>query len=388
MGLSGATILQVIPELSAGGAERTAIEVAAALTQAGAHALVASEGGRLERQLADAGGELIRMSKLGSKNPLHLRANAKTLAAIIRDRKVDLVHARSRAPAWSAMWAAREGQVPFVTTYHGIYSARGKLKNAYNSIMARGDVVIANSDYTADHVREHHPGKARKITTIPRGVDVSAFSKDAVSEERLERVSRNWTRDPSSVDKLIVLPARLTSWKGHREAVEAAARLGKRELPAWHMVFVGDAQGRERYQFELQELIQTNGLSDRISIVGHCDDMPAALMLADIVIAPSIRAEAFGRVAAEAGAMGRVVVGSDLGGQREIIRHGETGILIQPGNVAELADAIADLLNRPADEIATMGEAAMARIRQAYTTEALQRATLATYEELLEPVNA
>ena len=388
MGLSGATILQVIPELSAGGAERTAIEVAAALNQAGACALVASEGARLEGQLADAGGELVRIAKLGSKNPLDLRANARTLAAIIQDRRVNLVHARSRAPAWSAMWAARQEGVPFVTTYHGIYSGGGRLKTAYNSIMARGDVVIANSDFTADHVRKLHPGKARKIITIPRGVDISAFAADAVSRERIDRVRLNWGRDPASADKLIVLPARLTSWKGHREAVEAAARLGKRELPAWRMVFVGDAQGRERYQSELQELIRTNGLSDRISIVGHCDDMPAALMLADIVIAPSNRAEAFGRVAAEAGAMGRVVVGSDLGGQREVIRHGETGILIEPGNVEELADAIADLLTQPADAIAGMGEAAKARIRQSYTTEALQRATLAAYEELLEPVNA
>lgn len=388
MGLSGATILQVIPELSAGGAERTAIEVAAALTEAGANALVASEGGRLERQLADAGGELLRIDKLRSKNPLDLRANAKTLATIIKSRSVNIVHARSRAPAWSAMWAARQEKVPFVTTYHGIYSSGGRLKNAYNSIMARGDIVIANSDYTADHVRKKHPGKARKIVTIPRGVDTSKFSTSAVSGERIDKVRRNWILDASSDDKLIVLPARLTSWKGHREAVEAAARLSKRELPAWHMVFVGDAQGRERYQFELQELIRTHGLSERISIVGHCDDMPAALMLADIVIAPSIRAEAFGRVAAEAGAMGRVVVGSDLGGQREVIQQGTTGILIQPGNVAALADALEDLLKRPAADLAAMGEAAAARIGRSYTTRALQRATLATYEELLEPVDA
>lgn len=388
MGLSGATILQVIPELSAGGAERTVIEVAAALTDAGANALVASEGGRLERQLADAGGELIRLSKLRSKNPLDLRANARSLAAILRERKVDVIHARSRAPAWSAMWAAKQENVPFVTTYHGIYSSRGRLKNTYNSVMARGDVVIANSDFTADFIRTKHPGHAGHIVTIPRGVDIAAFSTDAVSPERIERVRLNWTLDAASVDTLVVLPARLTSWKGHREAIAAANLLNRQDLPPWHMVFVGDAQGRERYQFQLQELIRMNGLDNRVSIVGHCDDMPAALSLADIVIAPSIRPEAFGRVAAEAGAMSRAVVGSDLGGQREVIVSGKTGILIQPGHVGALADAISELLRMDRLERETMGAAARERICQTYTTASLQRATLAEYEKLLEPVHA
>ncbi len=388
MGLSGATILQVIPELSAGGAERTVIEVAAALTQAGAQALVASEGGRMERQLADAGGEFIRMGKLRSKNPLELRANARELATILRDRGVDIVHARSRAPAWSCMWAARQEDVHFVTTYHGIYSSGGRLKNAYNSVMARGDLVIANSNYTADHVRQQHPDHAPHIVTIPRGVDIASFSPEVVSTDRVERVRRNWTLKPGAIETLVVLPARLTSWKGHREAVAAASMLKRRDLPPWHMVFVGDAQGRERYQFQLQELIRSNGLDERISIVGHSDDMPAALTLSDIVIAPSIRAEAFGRVAAEAGAMARPVIGSDLGGQREVIVPGETGLLIQPGHVGALADAIAELLTMSPDARRAMGAAGRTRICETYTTASLQRATLAAYQSLLEPVDA
>ena len=388
MQLSGSTILQVIPELAAGGAERTVIEIAAALTAAGANALVASAGGRMEVQLADAGGELIRMNKLRSKNPLDLRSNARELATVLRERNVNIIHARSRAPAWSCMWAAKQENVPFVTTYHGIYSSGGRLKTTYNSVMARGDLVIANSDFTADHVRKQHPTHAKNIITIPRGVDISAFSPEAVTSERVERVRRNWTLDAASPDTLVVLPARLTSWKGHREAVGAANMLQRRELPPWHMVFVGDAQGRERYQFQLQELIRTYGLEKRISIVGHSDDMPAALTLADIVIAPSIRAEAFGRVAAEAGAMSRVVIGSDLGGQREVIVSGETGVLIPPGHVGALADAIADLLTMDASDRDRMAAAARERVRQSYTTESLQRATLAAYEQLLEPVHA
>lgn len=388
MGLSGKTILQVIPELSAGGAERTVIEVAEALTDAGANALVASGGGRLESELANAGGELIRIEKLRSKNPLDLRANARALATILRDRKVDLIHARSRAPAWSSMWAARQESVPFVTTYHGIYSTGGRVKNAYNSVMARGDIVIANSDYTAEHIRKKHPTHAKHIVTIPRGVDISQFSPEQVSRERIARVRKNWMRDRTADETLIVLPARLTSWKGHRETIEAASLMAKKDLPPWHLIFVGDAQGRERYQLGLKDLIAERRLSENISIVGHCDDMPAALTLADIVIAPSVRPEAFGRIAAEAGAMGRPVIGSDIGGQREIIATGETGILIKPGHIPALADAMTELLTQGADKRQQMGEAARARVCENFTTKSLQTATLATYERLLEPVDA
>ena len=176
MPLSGATILQVIPHLAAGGAERTAIEVTEALTAAGARSLVASQGGRLEAELVSAGGELIRIDNLPTKNPLAIRANAGVLAKIAADRKVSLIHARSRAPAWSALWAARQAKLPFVTTYHGVYSAKGGLKRLYNSVMARGDRVIANSDFTARHILAEHPWANGRIVTIHRGVDIAKFS--------------------------------------------------------------------------------------------------------------------------------------------------------------------------------------------------------------------
>lgn len=380
--LAGAAILQVIPDLSAGGAERTTVEIAEALKAAGAVPLVASAGGRLENELARAGGELIHFPKMGSKNPIDMLANAQGLAKLIRGRKVDLIHARSRAPAWSALRAARATAKPFVTTYHGVYNARTGLKRLYNSVMARGDTVIANSEFTASHIRSQHPAAADRIVVIPRGVDIAKFSPEAVVPERRTGLARDWLLGTEN-RLLILLPGRLTGWKGQREAVHAAGILSHRDLPPWRMVFAGDAQGRENYERELRELIGSLGLDDRISMVGHCADMPAALALADIVIAPSNEPEAFGRVAAEAGAMGVPVIGSDLGAQKEVIVPGETGLLPPPGQPLALADAITDLVQRGPEGRQAMGRAAIARIREKFTKTALQRATLAVYDGLI-----
>jgi len=378
--LSGATILQVIPHLAAGGAERTAIEVAEALTAAGAKSLVASKGGRLEGELVRAGGELIRIDNLPTKSPLGIRANASVLAKIATTRNVSLIHARSRAPAWSALWAARRLKIPFVTTYHGVYSAKSSLKRAYNSVMARGDRVIANSDFTARHILAEHPWAHGRIVTIHRGVDIAKFSPDAIAADRKHAMLKSWKLQPSS-DATILLPARLTSWKGHREAIAAAAML-KAQGAAFRMLFVGDAQGRAGYSQELGSLIAANGLDGQVMVVGHCDDMPAALAHADIVIAPSNQPEAFGRVAAEAGAMGVPAVGSSIGAQGEIIVDGATGLIVPPANPDALAAAMARLLAIGPDGRRAMGEAALLRVRERFTTSALQKATLAVYESL------
>lgn len=386
--LSGATILQVIPDLAAGGAERTTIEIAEALNAAGATALVASAGGRLEGELARAGGELISMPSMGSKHPAEIWTNAGRLARIIGDRNVSIIHARSRAPAWSALWAARRTGKRFVTTYHGVYRARSGLKRLYNSVMARGDVVIANSDYTAAHVRREHPDAASRIVVIPRGVDIVRFSQEAVSAARRQSLAHDWglDRHPATPGDAVtvLLPGRLTAWKGQREAIRAAGLLAARsDLPPWRMVLAGDAQGRDAYEAELRELIANHGLDGRVLMVGHCSDMPAAFALSDIVIAPSREPEAFGRVAAEAGAMGTPVVGSDLGGQREVIVNRETGLLAAPGDPAPLAEAIAGLMLGGPEARQAMGAAGKARIREKYTADALQRATLAVYEGLI-----
>ena len=383
MPLSGRTILQVIPHLSAGGAERTTIEVAEALRAAGAKALVASVGGRLEGELARAGAELIRIDGLATKNPIRIYGNASVLSKIIAKHKVDLVHARSRAPAWSALWAARRMKKPFVTTYHGVYNARSAPKRLYNSVMARGDLVIANSEFTAAHVRKEHKQAADRIVTIPRGVDIGKFSPEAITPARRAALQKAWRLPTENAGAIILLPARMTGWKGHREAIAAAARLKSGKDQSWRMIFAGDDQGRDGYLEELAQLITQHRLDDRIAIVGHCDDMPAAFALSDIVIAPSNEPEAFGRVAAEAGAMGVPVIGSSIGAQGEIIVDGETGFVVPPMNATALADAMGNLLDRGPEGRQIMGEVAMIRVRQKFTTAALQQATLAVYERLM-----
>ena len=382
MSLSGATILQVIPRLDTGGAERTTIEVAEALVAAGAKAIVVSAGGRLDGELTRAGAELIRLDNAGTKNPVALLRNAGVLSGIIRDHKVDLVHARSRAPAWSALWAARRMKKPFVTTYHGVYNAKSGLKRLYNSVMARGELVIANSEFTAAHVRQQHPTAADRIVTIPRGVDIVRFDPARITPAREAALMNGWHMAHIDAD-LIVLPARLTGWKGHREAIAAAALIKDRPGRPWHMVFAGDSQGRRGYVEELAQLIASNGLDGRVSMVGHCDDMPAAFALADIVIAPSNEPEAFGRVAAEAGAMGTPVIGSSIGAQGEIIETGRTGLIVPPLDPPALAAAMAGLLDRGPEGRRVMGEAAQARVRERFTTAALQKATLAVYDRLI-----
>lgn len=383
MSLSGATILQVIPHLAAGGAERTAIEVTEALTAAGARSLVASKGGRLEAELVRAGGELIHIDNLPTKNPLAIRANASLLAKLAAERRVGLIHARSRAPAWSALWASRRLKLPFVTTYHGVYGAKGPLKRLYNSVMARGERVIANSDFTAAHIIAEHPFAKDRIVTIHRGVDVARFSPDTVPHMRRQALREGWKLGEPGEAVTILLPARLTGWKGHREAIRAGAILKAQGVGGWRMLFAGDAQGRDGYQQEIASLIAANGLDGKVVMVGHCDDMPAAFALADIVIAPSNLPEAFGRVAAEAGAMGVPAVGSSIGAQSEIIVDGETGFIVPPSDPEALAASIGRLLAMGPGGRRTMGQAALARVRERFTTSALQKATLAVYESLL-----
>lgn len=380
--LTGKTILQVIPDLAAGGAERTTVEMADAITQAGGRALVASEGGRLEPNLRDVGGELIRLN-MASKNPLTVRKNTKLLEALIEEESIDLIHARSRAPGWSAYEASKTTERPFVTTYHGAYSGRSGLKKRYNSVMAKGDLVIANSEWTAAHVMEIHGTARETIVTIPRGVDLIEFDPENVSSARLDNVKTAWGIDPNDDRLRLILPGRLTRWKGQWLAVDALGALDPQERDRLHLILPGDDQGRQKYVTELEDKIIAHQLGGAVTLAGHTSDMPAAYALADIVLAPSTRPEAFGRVAAEASAMGKPVIVSDHGGQRETVIEGETGTRAEPGSVTALTACIRTLSNLPAAARDAMGRAGKAHIRKNYSKKQLQTATLAVYARLL-----
>ena len=374
-------VLQVTPELESGGVERTTIEMAEAITRAGGLALVASAGGRLERELEAAGGELVRIPA-ASKNPITMILNALALARIGRERGVSLIHARSRAPAWSAYWAAKRLGVPFVTTYHGIYNARTGLKRSYNGVMAKGDIVIANSNYTRAHVLNEYHLPPERVVAIPRGVDLAAFDPAVIDPAKVAALKAGW--GIAQGDFTLILPARLTRWKGQKLLVEAATLIAKSH-PEYKLryVFAGDAQGREDYVSELILAIEVAGLKDRCAIAGHVRNMPAAFAACDAAVFPSLDPEAFGRGAIEAAAMGLPVLAAGHGGLAETVIDGETGLLFEPGKPNALAAAIAKLIELGQAERASLGAAGRNRARSLYSTAALQASTLQVYDKVL-----
>ncbi|MDX2236685.1 MAG: glycosyltransferase family 4 protein [Hyphomonadaceae bacterium] len=371
-------VLQVTPRLDAGGVERTTIEVAQAVQRAGGRALVASEGGRLEGELAAVGGALVTLP-MATKNPIAIWRNSGALAQLAARERVTLIHARSRAPAWSALWAARRLKLPFVTTYHGIYNARSPWKRLYNSVMARGDIVIANSEYTRQHVLNFHRVPESKVIAIPRGVDLALFDPRATAPARVDAVRKAWGLDVDPSVVTFLLPARLTRWKGATVAIAALKRLNAERPNAARLVLAGDAQGRLDYAAELE--VAARGQDVRI--VGHVRDMPAAFLACDAALFPSLEPEAFGRGAIEAQAMGLPVIASRAGGFTETIVEGETGLLVPPGDVAALAAAMTRIAALHPEGRAAMGKRGMERARGLYGIERLQAATLAAYDRLV-----
>jgi glycosyltransferase involved in cell wall biosynthesis len=374
-------VLHVIPQIETGGAERVMLDSVAGLVKAGGRALVYSAGGRMVPELERLGG-LLRQGPATSKNPYEiLVSNANQIADLITSERVDVVHAHSRAPAWSALVATRRTRTPFVTTYHGIYNAKSALKRWYNSVMARGDVVIANSHFTYDYLMAQHGTDPKIVSVIPCGIDVDRFSRAAIKPERIAHWRTRWDLQ-AETRPIVMLPARLTHWKGQRVFIEALALLRQRGRDCLGLL-VGDAQGRTAYEDGLREQIATLGLQDCVRLVGHCEDMPAALCLADVAVCPSIEAEAFGLTAAEAQAMGVPVIGSDLGGARETIVHGVTGYLSPPGDQKALADHVESLLAMSAEERTGMGARGVEHINAHYSVVGMQAATLAVYHRVV-----
>jgi glycosyltransferase involved in cell wall biosynthesis len=367
-------VLQVLPSLVTGGVERGTVEIAQAIAEADGTALVASAGGPLVHQIERVGGVHIALP-LTTKSPIGIWRNAAALETLIRDRKVSVVHARSRAPAWSAWLACQRTGVPFVTTYHGTYGEGVPFKRFYNGVMARGRIVIAASHFIADLVRTRHGVDAARIRVIPRGVDPAVFDPATVSGNRIAKLAAEW-RLPDNV-RVVTLPGRLTSWKGHSVMLDAIARLNRPEVMC---VLVGAHQGRHGYARELERQATRLGIAERLRMVGQCDDMPAALCLSDVVVHASTKPEAFGRVVIEAQAMGRPVIASDLGGPVETVRHGETGWRVPPNDPEALAAAIAVALDLDAEDRLALGQRARASVP---TVRAMQDATLDVYEAVL-----
>lgn len=384
--LAGKTVLQIVPDLQSGGAERATIDTAEALCQMGGRSLVASRGGRMVSELQSKGGVWLPFPA-ATKNPIAMALNSVQLARIIRDEGVDIVHARSRAPAWVAYYAARQTGAKFVTTYHSAYYGASGVKLRYNAIMASGDVVIAISAFAARRIRELHPEAAGRIVVIPRGADLRVFSPVAVAPARVERLRAEWGVAPH--ERVVLLPARLAARKGHAVTIEAAKRLAAEGSSDIRILFVGDPHS-DSFRRNLEAQIMRAGVSGLVRVAGHCDDMPAAYLAAAAIVAPSTEPEAFGRIAIEAQAMGAPVIVSDIGASPEIVRappqtppHLATGWRVPPGDPAALARAIGEALAMTASARDEMALRARANVQAHFSVEQMQRATLEVYRRLL-----
>jgi len=365
-------VLQILPDLNAGGVERTVLETVEVLVANGHGAHVLSNGGRLVPELQAMGG-VHHTAAIGSKNILSVPWRIAGVRRLIAEQKIDIVHARSRAPAWPSLFAARAEHVPFVTTYHGVYNAKSAFKRGYNSVMARGDIVIANSNFTCEHIIREHGTDPEKIVVIPRGVDMTVFDPVRISNDSAAARRAAWGVPDTA--RLILLPGRLTRWKGQTVAIDALSYLPDDA----HLVLLGDPQGRDDYLAELMQQAERLKLASRVHIPGHDSDVAAAYLAADIVICPSTDPEAFGRTAAEAQAMGRPVIAADHGGAVEVVNNGVTGWRTPPGDAKALADAIART-----GELTGI-EGARARISAQYSKTALQTSLLQVYTDLMKP---
>ncbi len=372
-------VLQVLPRLVSGGVERGTIEISAALAAAGWGSYVASAGGKMTHELARHGATHITLP-LASKNPLVMHGNVARLAALIAEHDIDIVHARSRAPAWSAWAASRRLGCHFITTFHNAYGDGTRLRRWYNSVMGRGERVIAISYFVAEHAAAVYGLGPDRLRIIHRGVDLARFDPQRISAERLIQLATRW-RLPDD-RPIVMLPGRLTRWKGQLDLVAAIAALGRRDVLC---LLVGSDDGRPSFRRELETTIAARGLGEVFQLVDDCNDMPAALMLADVVVSASNRPEGFGRVIVEAQAMGRPVVATDHGGARETILSNETGWLVPPGDPQALAGAIAEALALSADERAILAERAITHARARFGIERMCAETLAVYREILFP---
>ena len=370
-------ILQVLPHLNSGGLVSGAIEISNALQQSGHLSFVASHGGRREREISRVGGKVLLLP-LDSKNPFTIFRNIYRLSKIIKDNKINIIHARSRAPAWSAYFAAKKMGIPFITTFHGTYSMKGKIKKIYNSVMTKGDKVIAISNFIKDHILQNYKTSTEKVVTIHRGINIDTFNHLKVSNERLISFCKKFNIPEDNF--VILLPGRITRWKGHKNLIDAFAMLGREDIIC---LFVGDIQGRKKYFNELVTYIDKLGLTNNFRIIENQIDMAAIYKLADVVVSASIEPEAFGRVVAEAQAMGRPTIGVNHGGGPEIIIKDVTGWLYQPNDAIDLSDKLRKALELDNLERKKMASKAIERTVLNFNNDFMCLKTLKVYSDLI-----
>ena len=372
------TVLQVIPRMETGAAEREVLEITEAVTREGGRGIVATAGGKLLPRVTKLGGEVIAMN-LDTGNPLNLWQNARLLARLIRDLEIDIVHARARASAWSAYWAAKRTGTHLVTTYHLARDQDGLMARRYDAALSKGQPVIAVSDFVRDKIIQRHGLAGDRIVTVPRGADINVFSEETVGNERAVKLANQWGL-LDDARPVILLPGALTRDGGAEDMVAAAGRLREMRGDDFLILLAGDDAAGAR-EMGLRRKIDALGFGDLVRLVGPCADPAAAYKLASVVVAAARSPEPFGQQIIEAQAMGRPVIVTDHGALRETVRHGESGWLYPPGDIVRLTNELNKALNLDPSERAHMGMAARARIHARYTVSSMQRATLDIYEK-------
>lgn len=371
-------VLQVLPELETGGVELGTIEVASELTKHGIKNFVASKGGRMEHELQKLGVPHLTLN-LKSKNPFIILKNAKKLEAYIKENGINIVHARSRAPAWSAYLAAKRAGAHYMTTFHGTYGLGPcGIKKIYNKIMVMGERVIVISNHIKNHVLKNYKVDENKLRLVFRCVNLERFSPTAVTQERMiQKVKEYNIPDDKPV---LFLGGRITKWKGQHLLIEALSKMKNQD---YYCIIAGDEQGREEYFKSLMALAKKLNLGNKVGIYGKVLDMPAAMMVSDVVLSTAIEPEAFGRIAIEGQAMGKIVVASNIGGSLDSVIDGVTGKLYQYDDSQALADALDWALSLSLSEKKKISAAAQKNVRENFTKEIMCDKTIKVYEELL-----
>ena len=381
---SNIKVLQVIPRLGYGGAETGCYDIAHYLPENNCKSCIVTRGGELIKFLEKKKVKLIRLP-VHSKNPLLILLNSLFLVGIILFFNISIVHARSRAPAWSCFFATMLTRRKFVTTFHGTYNFHSKIKKFYNSVMVRSDLIIAGSNFIFSHIKENYSkllDTKKKFLVIFRGINVDYFDSSSKLESEEKNLLKKWKIDKEK--KIILVPGRLTAWKGQEMFIESINLVNK-ELgyEAFHVVILGSDQGRNLYKKKLVRLTEQYRLTKQIKFIDHCKDMALAYQVSDIIISPSIEPEAFGRVAVEAQSMEKLIIASNIGGSNETIVNEKTGFLFESGDVNSLSKKIIRAITMDETSLRLIGKEGRKNVIKKFNVEKMCFSTYSEYKRLL-----
>jgi len=381
-------VLQVIPKLGYGGAETGCYDIAHYLAEKGCGSFIATSGGRLLKFVKRNKVKIFRLP-VHSKNPILIIFNALILSVLILINNIKIVHARSRAPAWSCYFACLITRRKFITTFHGTYNFKSYIKKIYNSVMLRSQLTIAGSNFIFNHINENYNAylnQKKKLRVIFRGINIDYFNKKNVSVLKQEKLKKEWELESEKIT--ILMPGRLTYWKGQEKFIESLNILIEDfNQSNFQAIILGSDQGRKVYKKKLINLAQRYRMTKKIKFIDHCKEMPLAYSLADIVVSASIEPEAFGRVAVEAQAMEKPIVASNIGGSKETILKGKSGFLYKHDDPRELAKALNTVIDSNQEALIAMGNEGRKNISKKFDVEIMCDSTLREYKKLLNIKN-